>query len=89
MRPATCEHPDGCTSPVAGHIEDVKPCPYCGPGPCRSTARTTSGADLERFERHHPRPGPVYLCAPHIETVPAGRPVHVRLVKYRPSSTSS
>jgi hypothetical protein len=30
--------------------------PYCGPGPCRSTARTANGRDLEAFHRHHPRP---------------------------------
>lgn len=61
MRPATCEHPDGCAGPVAGHLDDIT----------------------------DPDEPPIYLCAPHIETVPAGRPVHVRLVKYRPSRTSS
>ena len=35
--------------------EPKNPCPYCGPGPCRTTARTADGHDLERFHRHHPR----------------------------------
>lgn len=30
-------------------------CPYCGPGPCLGSARTTDGRDLERFDFHHPR----------------------------------
>lgn len=28
-------------------------CPYCGFGPCRSTARTSSGHDLALFHKHH------------------------------------
>lgn len=29
------------------------PCPYCGPGPCRGTALTPGGRDLERFADIH------------------------------------
>lgn len=40
---------------MSATVEPKNDCPYCGPGPCRSTARTADGHDLERFERHHPR----------------------------------
>lgn len=33
----------------------MKNCPYCGDGPCRSSAFTADGSDVERFERLHPR----------------------------------
>jgi hypothetical protein len=33
----------------------VDRCPYCGTGPCRGSALTANGSDVERFHRLHPR----------------------------------
>lgn len=38
------------------HLDPERPCPYCGPGNCRGSARTADGHDVERFENvHRPR----------------------------------
>lgn len=39
------------TSAVEAEI--VPRCGYCGRGPCRSSARTANGRDVERFHRYH------------------------------------
>lgn len=33
------------------------PCPYCGRGPCRGSALSANGRDVDRFARGHPAAG--------------------------------
>lgn len=43
---------------LAPHRLDVaRPCPYCGRGPCRGSALTANGRDVDRFARIHPERG--------------------------------